>query len=460
MLLSSLEIQERIDALVIEAEVLNKQTEDGERDQTPDEKARWSAIMAKETGELAKAKADLVRAKEREDQQAALATEIKAIRETTTTTIRVSTDESNAALKPEKFAPQVVHYGQLSSFKGENAREDAYRSGVYIAALCLGNGKAQRICGDMGIDIRAAMTEGSNIAGGYLVLPEFEQAIIDLRIEYGVFGRFAKRRPMGSDVMSFPRRNSGLTAYAVGENIEITESQKVWSQVEVTAKKWGVLSLYSSELDEDAFISMADDLAGEMASALVEKEDRAGFNGDGTSTFHGITGVTVRIDDGTHTASVQDAAASNDSFETLDYKDFADTVASLPAFPGLKPVWHISRAGFYASMDRLAEAAGGNTRSALEDGPRLQFLGFPVIINEVTNSTLGTDASAIKCLFGDLGAAATFGMRRGLRVDVTKDRYFELDQIGIKGTTRWGISVHDLGDNTDAGPIVALKTSS
>ena len=455
---STLEIQEGIDALGIEAMAISQTAEKEERELAPDEQLRWSAIMDKDTGELATAKGKHVTAEKREAEQATLA-DMFAKRNATTPGDGASLMPAIEA-KPKTFAPQVVHYGQLTAFKGKSCREDAYRCGVHLAALLLGNQKAQQRCGDIGIDIRAAMTEGSNIAGGYLVLPEFEQTVIDLRIEYGIFGRFAKRRPMQSDVQSIPRRKSGLTAYAVGENATITESQKVWSQVEVTAKKWAVLSLYSSELDEDAFISMADDLAGEMAYALVIKEDQSGFTGTGTSEFHGITGVEVKIDDGTHTASVNDAAASNDSFETLDYLDFSNTVASLPNFPGMKPVWHISRPGFYASMDRLAEAAGGNTRSAQEDGPRLQYLGFPVILNEVTNSTLGTDASAIKCLFGDLGMAATFGIRRGLRVDVTRDRYFELDQIGIKGTTRWGISVHDLGDNTDAGPIVALKSSS
>ena len=58
--------------------------------------------------------------------------------------------------------------------------------------------------------------------------------------------------------------------------------------------------------------------------------------------------------------------------------------------------------------------------------------------------------------FGDLSMAATFGDRRGMTIAVSTERYFELDQLAIKGTERFDIVAHGLGDNTNAGPIVAL----
>jgi hypothetical protein len=36
-------------------------------------------------------------------------------------------------------------------------------------------------------------------------------------------------------------------------------------------------------------------------------------------------------------------------------------------------------------------------------------------------------------------------------------RYFETDQIGIKGTERVAINVHDIGNTTTAGPIVGFR---
>ncbi len=460
----TLTILEEIEALTVEAKSLHVVAKEEKREMSKDEYARFDAITDKQekdgsgkNGELAVLDAELVLAKKYEAAQLDIANRIahpaKPIG-TDGASLRPVTDGA----KPKVSLPNLI-YTSLKAFKGENAHEAAYRSGVHIAA-CLGHAKAREISDRMGLDYRAAMTEGSNLAGGYLVLPELDQTVIDLRIEYGVFGKFATRRPMASDQTIIPRRNSGLTAYAVTENESITASDKGWSQVEIIPKKWAVLCKYSTELAEDAFISMADDLAGEMAYALVIKEDQSGFIGDGTNTYHKITGIVNKINDGNHAASIKGAAAGNDDFAELDYADFSGTVAKLPNFPGIKPVWHCTRVGFYEAMDRLAEAAGGNTRADIEGGAARQFMGWPVVFNEVMNSTSGTDASKIKFLFGDIGMAATFGIRRGLAISATTDRYFELDQIGIKGTTRWGISVHDVGTSSTAGPVIALKSSS
>jgi hypothetical protein len=70
-------------------------------------------------------------------------------------------------------------------------------------------------------------------------------------------------------------------------------------------------------------IAVADWLVQEHSLALAKKTDEAAFNGDGTSTFGGIQGITTKIDDGTHTAGVVAAAAGNNSFENLDLADFS-----------------------------------------------------------------------------------------------------------------------------------------
>ena len=106
------------------------------------------------------------------------------------------------------------------------------------------------------------MSVGVNTAGGFTVPEEMSSAIIDLREEYGVFRRESKVVPMSADTKTVPRRTSGLTAYFVDENSAVTESTKGWDQVMLVARKIAALAKYSSELDEDSIISMADDLAG------------------------------------------------------------------------------------------------------------------------------------------------------------------------------------------------------
>jgi HK97 family phage major capsid protein len=350
-----------------------------------------------------------------------------------------------------------VRYSKLKAFKGGGAEDAAYRSGQFLMATMLGNNKAAEWCRENGVIIQRAQSEGINSAGGFLVPNEFNQAIIDLREEYGTFRQNCQVIPMGSDSMTIPRRAGGLTAYFVGEGVAPTESQKSWDQVSLAAKKMAVLSKMSTELAEDAVISIADDLASEMAYAFAVKEDACGWNGDGTSTYGGISGVRARIIDGTHTASAIDGASGHDTFAEIDANDLAAVMAKLPKYAERDAKWYCSSVGWALVFQRLIAAAGGVTMMELTGGkPSRTYLGYPVVIDQ-TLPTATTDLSDTAMLFfGSLSLAATMGERRGVTIKSSEHRYMDLDQIGIFGTERVDINVHDLGDNTNAGPLIAL----
>jgi HK97 family phage major capsid protein len=251
---------------------------------------------------------------------------------------------------------------------------------------------------------------------------------------------------------------SGLTAYYVGENTAITESNKKWNTVSLVAKKLAVLAKYSSELAEDSIISMADDLANESAYAFSLQEDQAGFLGDGTSTYGGITGLEVAIL--AATASQVDAASGNTAFSTLDLADFEGVVGKLPQFAEAGAKWFISKAGWAASMLRLIDSAGGNTGAMIAGTAPKEFLGYPVVISQVLNSELAADVDAIKCTLGNLRLAATMGDRRGITVKTSEHRFIELDQFAVQVTERFDINVHDVGTTAVVGPMVALVAAS
>lgn len=353
-------------------------------------------------------------------------------------------------------------YSKLTAFKGADAEEDAYKAGMFLLAAlpklsgerhaaarewCLANGMAPFL---------KAQAEGVNTAGGFLVPTEFETAIIDLREQYGTFRQQCRLVPMGSDSMTIPRRSSGVTAYWVGENQQITASQKGWGQVQLAAKKLGALTLMSTELAEDAVISIADDLAQEIAYAFAQAEDSAGWNGDGTSTYGGITGVRTKIIDGTHTASAITLASNHDTFAEVDATDISNVMGPLPKYAWRNAKWYVSQTGWATVFQRLIAAAGGVTIAELTGGaPNYRYLGYPVVIDQTLPTTTGDLSAVAMFFFGDLSLAARMGERRGVRIKTSDDRYFEYDQIGIQGTERVDINVHDLGDNTTAGPLIA-----
>ncbi len=407
-------------------------------------------------GQIGKLESDLARLEKVEARQTELL-KARGVKPTQATEEDEPSDKPRASTIAIPRAAAFRGTGKLKAFKGEHGDREAYLSGMWILGTLGRNERAAKWCKDHGVDVtfRGAMSESSNTLGGFLVPEEMEQRIIDLREQYGVFAGEAYSTTMSSDTKSVPRRASGLTAYFVAEAGTITASDKGWDRVSLVAKKLACLARYSSEVSEDSIINLADDLAGEMAYAFAKKEDECGFIGDGTSTYGGIVGVTNAVAAG----SIYTAISGNTGFETLDLADFEAMVGKLPQYAENGAKWYISKAGYAASMMRLIDAAGGNTSAQLQGGPSArEFLGYPVVISQVLNSTLGADVSANKLLFGNLKMAATMGRRRGMSVDMADQLYFTTDELAIRGTERFDINVHEVGTASIAGPILVLAT--
>jgi len=353
----------------------------------------------------------------------------------------------------EIIKPDWFRFGKLRAFTGPKAEANAYTAGKWLLATVMGDAAARQWCRDRGVEIRV-QTEGVNSAGGFVVPDVMERAVIDLREQYGMFRANARVVPMSSDHMLIPRRAGGVTAYFVGETDEITASDKSWNQVELTAKKLAALTRMSTELNEDAIINIADDLANEMAYAFALKEDQCGIDGDGTSTYGGMIGIRTRFVDGNHTAG-QDAGTT--PYTAWSHGTLADEIVTLmsllPTYALPRAKWYISPAGKAGLLDAIALAAGGNTTREIAGGAQPMFAGYPIVVSAALPSA-PTNAT-VAFLFGDLSLSTTFGDRRGITIKVSSERYIEYDQIAIQATERFCIVNHDLGDTSTAGPIVA-----
>jgi HK97 family phage major capsid protein len=349
---------------------------------------------------------------------------------------------------------KLYRSGELRAFKGPKAEINAYRAGRWIMATLLNDERSKQWCRDNGVEMRVQV-EGTNAGGGFLVPDEMERSVIDLRDQYGVFRRIARRAPMSSDHQTIPRRSGGVQAYFIGEQTAITESDKSWNQVELTAKKLAALTRLSSDLSEDAVINVADDLAEEMAWAFAKKEDECALDGDGTSTYGGMVGMRVKFVDGNHEAGQQDGTSPCTSWAHITIDDeLSGLMSLLPQYAWTRAQWLINPKGKAGGLDRLAMAAGGNTTREIAEGAKPMFGGYPVEMSAAmpADPTNGTVAA----LFGDFSLSTSFGDRRGITVKTTKDRYIEYDQIGIQATERFCVVTHDIGDGTNAGPVVAL----
>lgn len=358
--------------------------------------------------------------------------------------------------------------GVLKAFKGQDADHRAYRAGMWARATLFRDERAQHWClnNGLGTDVRNAMSTTSNGDGGFLVSEEMAQGIIDLREQYGVFRRYARVWPMGSDTMLIPRRSGGITIGAIGENPSsaISQSTPTFGQVQLVAKKCGGLSLLSSEIAEDAVIDLADWIASEFAYAFALFEDQCGFIGDGTSTYLGIRGLTDLLTEAnvaTYAGAVTVATASHNLFSEIDTSDLAKLMGALPEYARMNAKFYCSSVCAELVFGRLKAAAGGNTVQTLQGSTGDNYLGYPIVISQVLPAGASTDYDGLPMLFfGDLSKSSALGDRRQVRVFPSEHRYMDTDQIGIRGTERFDIVHHDLGDGSTAGPIVALTGSS
>ena len=457
--MKSKKLRESIAAKLAEVSALQDRCEKESREYTADEKAHVDAAIGVDGkgGEVANLKAQLAQAEAFENEIAALAANRipGGVHHE-----RAGVEDSSSIFSRVKVPARALARGRITAFAGPDKEKQAYAFGRYVMAIC-GNQRSQQWCADtIGFDIKNVNTEGSDPEGGFLVPHEFEATLIRLVNEYGVIRRVARPVPMSRDTKSYPRRTGGLTAYAIGEISAPTETTMTVDQIQLVAKKFGVLTYYSRDLDEDAALSVGNLIMEEAALAFANKEDECGFNGTGASTYNGIVGIKESLAAG----SKYTAITGNTSFGTLDLEDFEGMIAKLPsyAFRDGGPSWYIHRSGWALSMLRLAAAAGGNTTRELAAGAsEVQFLGYPVVFVEVMNNTTTAQTSTDGLVyFGNIRQGVDFGDRRGVTMDMSREVAFTTQQIAVLGTERFDIKVHDAGNANNAGAIVMLSTPS
>lgn len=444
-------IRGQVNALIDEGEAIMSLAKAEDRELTAEEKSRLLEIYGEKDkpGMLDNARKEEERAEHYHNQLKLVA----ARRAAEGRTLEETGDGGSVTATAIKLPAMA----KRSRSRAYQSVEDAYAMGQFINARVFGNEVSARWIEDhRSNEVLAAHSTGNNEKGGYAVPETMEASIVRLVEEYGVFRGNSFVYPMPSASVLIPRRTGGFTSYFVGENDAITASDLTLNQAKLDAKKLAVLTQVSSELNEDAIVALADLITMEIAYAFANKEDECGFNGDGTSTYGGITGLKSALAAG----SIQDAATGNDSALSLDLADFEAAVGKLPMFPGIQPRWYMHKAVYWASAARLMDAAGGNTSMNLGNGPETTFLGYPVTFSQVMPSTTGTLASTIVAYFGDIRMASTFGTRRGVSIRSDESVYFTSDAIAIRATERFDINVHERGTASAAGPVVALKTAS
>lgn len=432
-----------------------------------DDKAKHLAEFDRLAGEKTTLKANLKRAQD-------LAVDQLAMRQPAAPVILRDPGRTTLADPTKIPAEALRHANPINAFKNHGGAEAAYRCGVWAAASLFGHEPSTARCAELGIPLvrnaggpqSAFMSSANNRSAGFLVPEEFTYAILELSQQYGVFRREAEVVPMSTETKTSPRWAGVMTAYWIGIGAKPTQSDPAFDLITLVTKEMGAMTKMSRQLDEDSAVDLGEKVAQYLAIAFAYAEDNAGFNGDGTNTYGGITGIIPKLgitSPVSNAASIVAAASGHSGYSTVTRADYEKVIGTYPEYPNSKPKWYCSKFWWANSMQELQLAAGGNTAANIGAGGVKEFLGYEVVISQVL---LGSAAAAtnIPVIFGDLKLGVKLGQRRMLSVESGfENDDFTKQLITILGTQRVDINVHTLTDPKDSaqpGPILGLQLTA
>ena len=347
-------------------------------------------------------------------------------------------------------------------FSGETGYEKAkmgYAFGMF-ALSTRGNKKAIQWLSEN--TSYKAVNETTNSAGGFLVPDELVAELIFLREQYGVVRQNATIRTMHSDTLWIPKNSASSTAYWVGESTAITQSQPTFDRVQVLAKKLGILTAVTSEVNEDSIIEIGTALAQDMAWKFAQEEDRVCMIGSSaTATDGNINGfITENLGVSSNSGSVNAATGSAANYAAVTLANLRTMVGKLPLYAdNADAKWYMSKAFFNDVVANRLDALSGNAALDImnfQQG-RPTLYGYPIVYSQhLANTAAGTTGTAL-CALANLKTGTVLGDRRSVQISVSSDYLFNTDELAFKAVERFGFICHDPGTSSAPGSVIVLK---
>lgn len=334
--------------------------------------------------------------------------------------------------------------------------EQAFAFGQFIRASVGGNAQAHQWLRDHGYGLTRAQTEADNTAGGFLVPDEFGEVLDALIAQYGICRQYTTESVMTRDTKNHPKRPVLIRFRPGSELGSMTADTARFGNIALTAKKAYLLLTTSSELSEDAAVSVADELAMLIAEGAAYTEDDCLFNGDGTDTYFGIQGIFPRLNNISSNVGVITLTGVS-TYAAVTRDQLLGIAGKLPSAAAVNgdPAWYVSNKGRVEMLLGVALEQGGSTGAEMLMGNVPTFLGYPVRLSNAIADTESTGGYALA--FGSMRKGVVFGNRRELSIVSSREAGFLTDSEYVRATTRFDIAVHEPGTSSAAGALLIAK---
>lgn len=297
-------------------------------------------------------------------------------------------------------------------------RTMAFGFGDYIKAMVTGTGRQ---------DVRAALSEGTDSAGGYTVPQILMGQVIDqMRAQTVVIQAGALTVPLDTQKTSIARLATDPTAGWRSEAGAIAESDPTFELVTFNARSLAVLVKVSRELLDDS-VNINQALTQAFAGAMAVETDRVALFGSGVAPQPlGIFGTT----------NVNAVSMGANGAQLTNWTKVLDTILELRNYNANQPTALVMAPRTWRTVAGFVDTTGQPLRAPadIETVPRLVSTNVPI------TQTQGSANNASCIVAGDF-SQLMIGVRSELRIEVLRELYAANHQYAFVAHLRMDVQV-------------------
>lgn len=308
--------------------------------------------------------------------------------------------------------------------------------------------------------VKEMTTDETSPFAGYITDDQLSAEIRHLQTEYGVAAR--EMNTVEFQQTSYKANNlaTDVSTFWVDEASKIKSTQATLGQKTLELKKLAAIVTVTRELLQEQEIDFISFLGSRVAEGFAQQEDDAFFNGDGTSSYGGFTGL---LQDGDVPSTTLN---SGTTFSDLTADDLIEMVDATRQGALGNGKFYMNRT-VRSVVRKLQDSNGMYIYQEPARSEPATIWGYPVVEVEVMPDTgqNNQDDTAF-VLFGDMQKATIRGIRGGIQADRftsgTVRNVADNDDINLitsdREAVRWVTQVGFIPIIPDA--MTKLKTNS
>jgi HK97 family phage major capsid protein len=279
--------------------------------------------------------------------------------------------------------------------------------------------------------IRLMSTLSAGAGANTLPAPFLAEVFVIVE-QRGLARRLFRAIPMTTKTLDMSTVATKAVAYWATEGSNITAADLAWGTGQLSANKLAAITSWSNEVEEDTAVAWLSIVQESMAEAILDKEDLAGFRGDGTAGYGGFTGL---VNASTNIVSLSAGKTAFTNAVADDFRAVRDAL-SLAKRRGAQWMLHPDMISHVEGMKDLQ----GNYiyRAPGADRPALLW-GYPI-----ANSGEGIESMPS---LADTAAATpfvAFGNPQHMLMGMRRELDFMVSREGILNTAADAISLNAL----------------